>query len=222
MIGKLTGVLDSTGEDWAMVDVGGVGYVVFASHPTLAALGAVGSPVSLYIETHVREDHIHLYGFGDTAGRNAFRMLLTVQGVGARVALAILTVLPAGSLADAILSRDQAALSQASGVGAKLAGRIVSELGDKVEALLPALAAGAASAGGPALAPGEAPEGLSPGALAKEGETADAISALVNLGYRRMDAFGAVAAVCRRLGAEVPVEELIRAGLQELSSGPGT
>ncbi len=205
MIGKLTGVLDSTAEDWAMVDVGGVGYVVFCSHPTVAALGRVGSQVSLYIETHVREDHIHLYGFEDPAGRDAFRMLLTVQGVGARVALAILTVLPAGRLADAILSRDQAALSQASGVGAKLAGRIVSELGDKV---LPSFA--------------KATEGRPSEALAEDAGTADAVSALVNLGYRRMDAFGAVAAASRRLGAEVPVEDLIRAGLQELSSGPGT
>ncbi len=210
MIGKLTGVLDSTGKDWAMVDVGGVGYVVFCSHRTVAALGAVGEPVSLYIETHVREDHIHLYGFEDTAGRDAFRMLLTVQGVGARVALAILTVLPAGRLTDAILARDQAALSQASGVGAKLAGRIVSELRDKVEAMLPAFASG----GGPVGVPSEA--------LAEEGESADAVSALVNLGYRRMDAFGAVAAAYRRLGGEVPVEDLIRAGLQELSSGAGT
>ncbi|MEE9194415.1 MAG: Holliday junction branch migration protein RuvA [Alphaproteobacteria bacterium] len=210
MIGKLTGVLDSMGEDWAMVDVGGVGYMVFCSGRTVAALGAVAEPVSLYIETHVREDHIHLYGFEDTVGRNAFRMLLTVQGVGARVALAILTVLPAGRLADAIGARDQAALSQASGVGAKLAGRIVSELRDKVEAMLPAFA--------------RASEGATSGAppTAEEGETADAVSALVNLGYRRMDAFGAVAAAYRRLGTEVPVEELIRAGLQELSSGPGT
>ncbi len=208
MIGKLTGVLDSIGEDWAMVDVGGVGYVVFCSGRTLAALGAVGEPVSLYIETHVREDHIHLYGFEDTAGRNVFRMLLTVQGVGARVALAILTVLPAASLADAILARDQAALSQANGVGAKLAGRIVSELGDKVEAMLPAFAK--ASEGSPSAAP----------TSSEEAGSADAISALVNLGYRRMDAFGAVAAASRRLG-DVPVEELIKAGLQELSSGPG-
>ncbi|MEE8515795.1 MAG: Holliday junction branch migration protein RuvA [Alphaproteobacteria bacterium] len=209
MIGKLTGVLDSAGEDWAMVDVGGVGYVVFCSGRTLAALGAVGEPVSLCIETHVREDHIHLYGFEDMAGRNAFRMLLTVQGVGARVALAILTVLPAARLADAIGARDQAALSQASGVGAKLAGRIVSELRDKVAAMLPALAK---VSGGP-------PSGTRPGA--EDAETADAVSALVNLGYRRMDAFGAVAAASRRLGGDVPVEDLIRAGLQELSSGPG-
>lgn len=213
MIGKLTGVLDSMAEDWAMVDVGGVGYVVFCSGPTVAALGQVGSQVSLYIETHVREDHIHLYGFEDPAGRDAFRMLLTVQGVGARVALAILSVLPAPRLASAIAARDQAALSQASGVGAKLAGRIASELGDKVEALLPAFAK--ATAGGPSeAAPG------APGA--KDGEAADAVSALVNLGYRRMDAFGAVAAASRRLGRDVPVEELIRAGLRELSSGPGT
>ncbi len=210
MIGKLTGVLDSKGEDWAMVDVGGVGYVAFCSGRTLAALGAVGEPVTLHIETHVREDHIHLYGFEDIAARNAFRMLITVQGVGARVALAILTVLPAARLADAILARDQAALSQASGVGAKLAGRIVSELRGKAEAMLPTFT------------PGETPEGGPSEALAEEGETADAVSALVNLGYRRMDAFGAVAAASRRLGAEVPVEDLIRAGLQELSSGPGT
>lgn len=210
MIGKLTGILDSMGEDWAMVDVGGVGYVVFCSGRTLAALGAVGEPVSLHIETHVREDHIHLYGFEDTAVRDAFRLLMTVQGVGARVALAILTVLPAVRLADAILARDQASLSQASGVGAKLAGRIVSELQDKVEAMLPAFARGGTPEGGPSEA------------LAEEAGTADAVSALVNLGYRRMDAFGVVTAASRRLGGDVAVEDLIRAGLQELGSGPGT
>ena len=212
VIAKLTGLLEASGEDWAVIDVGGVGYRVFASGRTLAGLGPAGRPASLYIETHVREDHIHLYGFEDRAERDWFRLLTTVQGVGAKVALAILTVLPAGELAQVIAAQDRAALSQASGVGAKLAGRILSELRDRVGEL----AVGAATA--VAVGAGDG-AGVAAGAFAPDGAAADAVSALVNLGYKRVEAFGAIAGVARRLGGSAPVEELIRAGLKEL--GPG-
>ncbi|MCH7543215.1 MAG: Holliday junction branch migration protein RuvA [Proteobacteria bacterium] len=203
MIAKLTGVVDGCGENSAVIDVGGVGYLVFCSGRTLAGLPASGQAVSLHIDTHVREDHIHLYGFGDTAERDWFRLLTTVQGVGARVALAILTALPASGLAEVIVAADKAALCQANGVGAKLAGRILGELQDKVGKLA-----------------GDAPVALAAGGggVVTGGTQLDAISALVNLGYRRAEAFGAVASAVRRLGDGTPVEELIRSGLRDLGA----
>lgn len=204
MIAKLTGVLDSTGTDWAVVDVAGVGYLVFCSARTLAALPGVGKAVSLTVETQVREDYIHLYGFADAADREWFRLLTTVQGVGARVALALQSVLSATDLMQAILVQDKTALTRASGVGPKLAGRIVAELKDKV--------------GGVALA---SPIAALTGAAAQleaGGPAADAVSALVNLGYRRAEAFGAVAHAAQALGPEAGTEALIRAGLKELSA----
>jgi Holliday junction DNA helicase RuvA len=201
VIAKLSGLVDQTGADWAIVDVGGVGYLVFASSRTLARLPPPGQPTSLLIETHVREDHIHLYGFADTASRDWFRLLITVQGVGTRVALAVQSALDADELLRAVASQDKASLARASGVGPKLAGRIVAELKDKVTAFT--LAAGVAAAEGAA--------GLAAGPLA------DAISALVNLGYRRAEAYGAVAEAARRLGPDVAIDHLIRAGLKELS-----
>jgi len=131
MIGKLSGLVDSAGADWAIVDVSGVGYVVHCSGRGFAALPGQGEPVSLWIETHVREDHIHLYGFPEAAERDWFRLLSTVQGVGARVALAILSVLAPDDLIQAIAAQDQRAVARANGVGPKLAGRIVTELKDK-------------------------------------------------------------------------------------------
>lgn len=208
MIAKLTGVLDSQGVDSAVVDVGGVGYLVFASRRTLGQLGGTGKPVALHIETHVREDHIHLYGFIDTAERDWFRLLTTVQGVGAKVALAILGVLPPDRLATAIAAQDKAALSRAEGVGAKLAARIAAELRDKVDAI--ALGAAARVAGAPA-----APAG--PGAPARGGASEDAVSALVNLGYGRAEAFTAVAKAAQRLGPEAGASALIPAALKELA-----
>ena len=201
MIAKLRGLVDQTGADWAIIDVGGVGYLVFASSRTLARLPAPGQPASLLVETHVREDHIHLYGFADVAARDWFRLLITVQGVGAKVALALQSALDADELLRAVASQDKASLTRASGVGPKLAGRIVAELKDKVAGF--ALGAGAPDAGGVAVAPA--------------GPLADAISALVNLGYRRADAYGAVAEAARRLGPDVAIDHLIRAGLKELS-----
>lgn len=206
MIGKLTGLCDSQGDDWAIVDVGGVGYLVFASARSLGRLPGRGEVASLLIETHVREDHIHLYGFVDAAERDWFRRLLSVQGVGARMALAILSALGPEELLHAIVAEDKKVLTRANGVGPKLAGRIVSELKDKVGGI--ALAPLAASAQGPAVA-GE--RKLPPSAE-------DAISALVNLGYGRSDAFGAVIRASQVLGTEAPLDALIRSGLKELSS----
>ncbi len=212
MIAKLTGLVDSTGAGWAVVDVSGVGYLVRCSGRALVALPAQGEPVSLFIETHVREDHIHLYGFPEAAERDWFNLLSTVQGVGARMALAILSVLAPGDLIQAIAAQDKHTLTRASGVGPKLAGRIVTELKDKVGqfALGPAAAlagAAAANAGAGAGAGGGAPP-----------LSEDAISALVNLGYQRGEAFGAVAQATRTLGAEAPLEVVIKAGLKELSA----
>jgi holliday junction DNA helicase RuvA len=201
MIAKLTGILDHIGPEGAVIDVGGVGYLVFASTRTLGQLPPPGEATRLLIETHVREDHIHLYGFIDAAERDWFRLLTTVQGVGAKVALAILSAVAPSDLILAIVAQDRAMLARADGVGPKLAARIVNELRDKVGGL--ALAATNSAAPGPA--------------TSEPGVTGDAVSALVNLGYRRAEAFGAVAAASRRLGSDAKVDALIRAGLQELA-----
>lgn len=213
MIGKLTGVLDSTGEDWAMIDVGGVGYVAFCSRRGLGDLPAPGQPASLHIETQVREDRIHLYGFIDRAERDWFRLLSTVQGVGAKMALAILSVLPPDALVQAIAAQDKSALTRANGVGPKLGGRIVSELRDKASGFELGTTARrpAAKGKGAAAKPDD-------GAL---GMAEDAVSALVNLGYKRGEAFGAVTEAARALGESgesASLEVLIRAGLKELSA----
>ena len=196
MIAKLRGVLDSLGDGSAVVDVGGVGYLVYCSSATLAALPPRGQTVTLAIETVVREDHIHLYGFADEQEREWFRLLQTVQSVGARLALAILGALPAAELAACIAAQDQAGLTRAPGVGPKLAARILSELRDKAPTM-PGAAAMPAAAGGAA--------------------DADAVAALVNLGYRPTEAHGAVSGAVRTLGPDAPVEALIRAGLRELA-----
>lgn len=209
MIGKLTGLVDSYVEDGLILDVGGVGYVVFASARTLGRLEGPGGAASVLVETHVREDHIHLYGFADAAERDWFRLLATVQGVGARHALALLSALSPGELTQAVAAQDKTALTRASGVGPKLAGRIVAELKDRVGAIALGPAAAQAGAGAPAGAGNGAPA---------EGPDEDAVSALTNLGYRRLDAFGAVAAASRRLGPEASLEALIKEGLKELAS----
>jgi holliday junction DNA helicase RuvA len=201
VIGKLTGIVDSTGDDWAILDVGGVGYLVFCSGRSLGLLPAPGGAAMLWIETHVREDHIHLFGFAETAERDWFRLLNSVQGVGAKMALAILSVLPPAELVRAIAAQDKAALSRANGVGPKLAGRIASELKDK--------------AGKMAFGPATTVNGGGPA----NGEVSeDAVSALVNLGYRRAEAFTAVAKASGDLGSDASVELLIKAGLKELAS----
>jgi|SRR5579885_3007906 Holliday junction DNA helicase RuvA len=200
MIGSLSGIVDQATADSAVVEVGGVGYLVFASSRTLARLPARGKPVKLLIETHVREDHIHLYGFADEAERGWFRLLTTVQGVGAKTALAVLSALSPDALAAAVMAQDKTALTEADGVGRKLAQRIVMELRDKLGAV--------------ALAPTAAADGHA----AEAGSVAgDAVSALVNLGYPRTDAFAAVTAASRTLGREARLDALVKASLKELA-----
>lgn len=208
MIAKLSGLVDSIREGHAVIDVNGVGYLVFCSSRTLGLLPARGQPVSLQIETHVREDHIHLYGFGSDAERDWFKLLMTVQGVGAKVALSILGALAPLELAQAIVAGDRATVSRAEGVGPKLAQRIVTELKDKAGII-----------GLQASVQSQAPAAAATnGAAAIEGELADAVSALVNLGYRRVEAFSAVTNASRKLGADAAVGDLIRAGLKELGT----
>ncbi len=194
MIAMLAGRVDQVGTDSLVLDVNGVAYQVFCSAHSLAKAPARGEPLRLFIETHVREDHIHLYGFLDEAERAWFRLLLSVQGVGARIAMAILGTLAPAELAMAIVAQDRASITRADGVGPKLASRILTELKDKAAGLAPITVAAA---------PGD-------------GATADAVSALVNLGYPRGDAYGAVAEAARRLGPAARLDALIRAGLREL------
>jgi Holliday junction DNA helicase RuvA len=202
VIAKLTGRVDSLADGSAVIDVAGVGYLVFCSGRTLARL-VEGRAAVLLVETQVREDGIHLYGFFDAEERRWFRLLIAIQGVGPKVALAMLGVLAPEELALAIGSGDRTSLTRAAGVGAKLAARIVSELKDKIGAL-------PVSAGGAALATGvTAVDG---------GLTADAVSALVNLGFRPIEAQGAVAAASGRLGPEVALDALIRSSLAELAN----
>ena len=212
MIAKLSGTLDSIGPDGAIIEVGGVGYLAFCSTRTLGRLPPSGSAVRLFVETHVREDHIHLYGFIDAGERDWFRLLTTVQGVGARLALAVLSAIAPEALTLAIAAQDRAALARADGVGPRLAARIVNELRDKVGALgVGSVGLAAPSAGSPAAVPA--------GAAGVTGVIADAVSALENLNIARAEAYGAVTAAARRLGDGAAVEALIRAGLQELGQG---
>ena len=204
MIGKLKGLIDSYGEDFVILDVNGVGYVVQCSSRTLQKLPKVGEAAALAIETQVREDAIRLFGFTSDAERDWFRLLQSVQGVGAKVALAILGILSPGELATAIGTQDKAAVSRAPGVGPKLAARIVAEMKDKAPALAavdPVVArlAGEDDAKG-------APKPVQ-----------DAISALVNLGYGRPQAAAAVAASVKALGEGAETSALIRRGLKELA-----
>ena len=198
MIALLTGRVDSLDAGSCIVDVGGVGYLVQASTRTLAALPAPPALARVLVETVVREDAILLYGFADPAERDWFRLLVTVQGVGAKVALAILSALSPRDLAGAIASTDRAALTRVSGVGPKLAVRLLTELRDR---------AGAMPAG-----PGP------PRAAAPAGDLAgDALSALANLGYRRIEAQPAVERVVARLGDGAALDAVLRESLRELA-----
>lgn len=203
VIARLRGTVDSVDEGSAVVDVNGVGYLVSASSRTLREL-VVGGPVTVLVETIVREDAIALYGFLATAERDWFRILTTVQGVGARVALSILSTLSPDEIARAIAAGDKSSLSRPAGVGPKLAARLATELKDKAAAF------GVA----PAPVPSVAASGVVP-PTASVNE--DAVSALVNLGYRRVEAFGAVARVTQRLGEGAALDAVIKAGLQELA-----
>jgi holliday junction DNA helicase RuvA len=204
MIGKLRGLIDSYGEDFIIVDVGGVGYLVHCSARTLQALPAQGEAVTLAIETHVREDQIKLFGFSSDLEREWFRLLQTVQGVGTKVALAVLSTLKPAELATAIAMRDKALVQRSPGVGAKVAERIVTELKDKAPAYADV---------DPAVVrlSGQLEENRAPRPVT------DAVSALVNLGYKRIEAFGAVARVTQRLGEGATFDAVVRAGLQELA-----
>jgi len=204
MIGKLKGILDSYSEDSIILDVRGVGYIVHCSGRTLQNLPKPGEPIDLLIETHVREDMIRLYGFYSEAERDWFRLLQSVQGVGSRVALGLLSVMDPGSLATAIATGDKAAVSRGPGVGPKLAQRIVSELKDKAPAF---------SSIDPAV--------MQLSGQVEEGGAArpvmDAVSALVNLGYPRPQASAAIAAALKQAGEEAETKTLIRLGLKELA-----
>jgi holliday junction DNA helicase RuvA len=204
MIGKLKGILDSYGEDFVVVDVNGVGYVVHCSARTLQALPAPGEPVMLAIETHVREDQIRLFGFTADVEREWFRLLQTVQGVGTKVALAVLGTLKPADLATAVAMRDKATIARTPGVGPKVAERIVTELKDKAPAYTDV---------DPAVVrlSGAVDERRAPAPVA------DAVSALVNLGYGQPQAAAAVAAAARAAGEGADTRQLIRLGLKELS-----
>ena len=210
MFAKLRGTLDERGTDWAVLDVAGVGYLVSCSAQTLDRLPPAGEPLQLLIETHVREDRIQLFGFSTTLEREWFRLLTTVQGVGTRVALALLSTLTPDHLATAIAAQDKTAVTRADGVGPKLAARIVSELKDKAGLVAPLQVVPVRAGGSTPAAGGDAD---APGAGANE----DAISALVNLGYGRAEAFGAVAVAAQGLGDSPGVDDLIPAALRELS-----
>ncbi len=204
MIGKLKGIINSYGEDFIILDVGGVGYVVHCSGRTLQALPAPGEPAVLAIETYVREDQIRLFGFMSDVEREWFRLLQTVQGVGAKVALAVLGTLKPADLATAVAMRDKATVARTPGVGPKVAERIVTELKDKAPAysdLDPAVIRLA----------GQVDERRAPQPVH------DAISALVNLGYGQPQAAAAISAATRAAGEGADAARLIRLGLKELS-----
>jgi len=201
VIARLRGRLDSLSEDHAVIDVGGVGYLVMCSARTLAALPPAGEAVDLHVDTQVRAESITLYGFREPAERVWFRLLQTVQGVGARVALGLLSVLAPDELARAVAAQDKAALARASGVGPRLAARIASELRERlVDLPLPAAASGPLPGLG-ALAP----------------SAADAVSALINLGYGRSEAHAAIARAAAALGEQAAADALIRSALKELA-----
>jgi Holliday junction DNA helicase RuvA len=194
MIARLTGVLAESSADHAVIEVAGVGYLVQASTRTLSAIGPVGGQVMLFTEMQVREDAITLFGFGSAGERDWFRLLTSVQGVGGRVALAILSVLAPEELSRAVASGDKAMIARANGVGPKLAQRIAMELRDKVGAL--------------DLGPVSA-------ALPQGGAAADALSALANLGFRPAEANAAVSAAVAELGEAASLDALVRLALRK-------
>ena len=204
MIGKLKGIIDSYGEDFIVLDVQGVGYLVHCSARTLQALPGAGEAATLSIETHVREDQIRLFGFRSDVEREWFRLLQSVQGVGAKVALSILSTFTPGDLASAIALGDKVAIRRTPGVGPKVAERLVIELKDKAPAY----------------------SDLDPAAIRLSGELSDkrapqpvrdAVSALVNLGYGQPQAAAAISMASRSAGEGAETAQLIRLGLKELS-----
>lgn len=204
MIGKLKGVVDEIGDDYLLIDVHGVCYVAWCSARTLARAGSVGEAVVLHIETYVREDQLKLFGFLSASEREWFNILQSVQGVGAKVALAILSTLTPGEIANAIALQDKAVVSRAPGVGPKVAMRIVTELKNRAPAF-------AGDAGANIGLKQELGEGVAAAPVA------DAVSALTNLGYSRDQAANAVAAALKNGGEGADSAKLIRLGLKELS-----
>ena len=204
MIGKLKGIIDTYGEDFIVLDVNGVGYLVQCSARTLQELPGVGQPTTLSIETYVREDQIRLFGFRTDVEREWLRLLQTVQGVGAKVALSVLGTLRPADLASAIAMRDRAMVARTPGVGPKVAERIVTELKDKAPAFADLDPAVIRLSG--AIEDRRAPQPV-----------VDAVSALVNLGYGQPQAAAAVAAAARSAGEGVDTARLIRLGLKELA-----
>ena len=203
MIGKLTGRVDEIGYGAVIVDVNGVGYEVTVGARTLSGLPPMGETVSFSIDTHMRDDSIRLYGFSSEHERAWFRALQTVQGVGAKVALAVLGTLDAADLANAVALQDKAQVARAPGVGLKVAARIVTELKDQMPTLAPAISPGG---------------GIGPIATLPEGASArDAVSALTNLGYTHAQAAAAISLAVGKAGREARAEELIRLGLKELA-----
>ncbi|MBV2186203.1 MAG: Holliday junction branch migration protein RuvA [Rhizobium sp.] len=204
MIGKLKGTIDEIGDDHALIDVHGVCYVAYCSARTLSRLGSPGEAAVLFIETYVREDQLKLFGFMTALEREWFNLLQSVQGVGAKVALALLSTLTPSELANAIALQDKTAVSRAPGVGPKVAVRIITELKNKA----PAFAGDASVNIG---LKQELGEGVAPGPVA------DAVSALTNLGYSREQAANAIAAALKNGGEGADSAKLIRLGLKELS-----
>jgi holliday junction DNA helicase RuvA len=204
MIGKLKGTIDEIGEDHVVVDVHGVCYVAYCSTRTLSKLGSPGEAAVLHIETYVREDMIRLYGFGSHLEREWFRLLQSVQGVGAKVALAVLSTLSASELANAIALQDKVMVARAPGIGPKVAQRIVAELKTKAPAY-------AGEATGTIALSQELGEGVAPAPVA------DAVSALTNLGYARDQAAQAVGIALKEAGEGADSARLIRLGLKALS-----
>lgn len=203
MIGRLRGIIDSVTENSLLIDVGGVGYHVFASANTLRAIPGEGQEAILYIETHVREDHIHLYGFASQEEKQWFKTLNTVNGVGTKMAMAVLSSLAPQEVATAIAAQDKSAFTQVSGVGGRLAERIITELKNKVDKISAEIV--------PIIGK---TSGKGKGA---DSVTGDAISALTNLGYNRSLAYGAIHRAASKK-PDVGLEELIREGLKELSA----
>ena len=204
MIGKLAGAVDSYGADWLILDVHGVGYLVHCSAKTLEAMPGRGEAAVLFIETQIRDDQIRLVGFMSEVEREWFRLLLTVQGVGSKVALAILGTLKVSDLASAVALQDKAMISRAPGVGPKVAARICAELKDKAPALsgIDMAVVRLQSQLGDKVAPKPA---------------SDAVSALVNLGYGETQASAAIVAALSEAGEGAEAAQLIRLGLRELS-----
>ena len=207
MIGKLKGVVDSYGPDWVIIDVHGVGYLVHCSTATLQSLPPAGEAVTIAIETYVREQEIRLFGFASDVEREWFRLLLTVQGVGTRVALAILGTLKPADLASAIALADKAMIARSPGVGPKVAQRICTELKDKAPQL----------SGLAGLDPLVAEMQSSLGEGAASAPVSDAVSALVNLGYSQAQASAAIATALRNGAEGADAAVLIRLGLKELA-----